>query len=158
MSIECGTYDPSKIRIEKKQLTIAQVEHWIDLGALKIPEIDNRSIEDKSSLIESIMVSIPISSFYLDEDEKGIRRVVKGAHRLSVIHEYLNDGFQLKGMKYLENCEDKAFSQLPIKFRRRMEETILDVFIIDARCPSEIKKDIFRRINAKYAVKYLEYF
>lgn len=150
MSIECGTYDPSKIRIEKKQLTVAQVEHWINLGVLKIPEVNSWSVRDKSSIIESIMVSIPIPSFYFDEDNKGIRTVVKGVSRLSTIHEYLNDGFQLEWMRYLDNCEGKAFSQLPIKFRRRIEETILDVFIIDARCPLEIKKDIFHRINAKY--------
>lgn len=150
MGIECGTYDPSKIRIEKKQLTVAQIEHWVSLGALKIPEVNSWSIRDKSSLIESIMVSIPISSFYFDEDNKGIRTVVKGVGRLSTIHEYLSDGFMLSGLKYLTGYEGKAFSQLPIKFRRRIEETILDVFIIDARCPLEIKKDIFHRINAKY--------
>lgn len=40
-----------------------------------------------------------------------------------------------------------TFEQLDIKFRSRIEETMLAVNILDERCPQMVKFDVFRRVN-----------
>lgn len=144
-------YDVKKIRIEQKMITVFQIEHWIRMGILNLsPEYQRNLVWDhkrKSALIESLMLKIPIPSFYLDENSKGMKSVIDGMQRLSAIHEFMNDAFPLKGMQYLTGCEKKTFSQLDIKFRTYIEDTALSVNILDERCPQKVKFDVFRRVN-----------
>ncbi len=144
-------YDVRNIRIEQKMITIFQIEHWITNNVLNLtPEYQRNLVWDahrKTALIESLMLRIPIPAFYLDEGTDGVKYVIDGMQRLSTIHEFLNDGFQLKKMQYLTSCEQKVFSQLDIKFRSYIEDTALAVNILDARCPQIVKFDVFRRVN-----------
>ena len=69
-------------------------------------------------------VSELIPAFYLDEDIDGVKNVIDGMQRLSAIHDFLNDKFTLRKMQYLTKCDKKKFSELDIKFRSRIEETM----------------------------------
>lgn len=144
-------YDIKDIRIEQKMITVFQVEHWIQSGVLNLaPEYQRNKVWDhkrKSALIESLMLRIPIPTFYLDEDEQGKKSVIDGMQRLSTIHEFINDGFKLIGLQYLSKYERMTFSQLELKFRANIEDAALEINILDARCPKMVKFDVFRRVN-----------
>lgn len=144
-------YGAQSIRIEQKMITVYQIEHWIKAGMLNLnPEYQRNLVWDqrrKSALIESLMLKIPIPSFYLDEGKDGVKSVIDGMQRLSAIHEFLNEGFTLKGLEYITEGEGKTFSQLSGKFRSYIEDTILQINILDERCPEMVKFDIFRRVN-----------
>lgn len=90
-------------------ITIFQVEYWIESGILQLqPEYQRNLVWDdqrKSALIESILLRIPIPSFYIDERSDGGKSVIDGLQRLSTIHEYINGNFRLKKMQYLTSCE-----------------------------------------------------
>ena len=132
-------YGAQSIRIEQKMITVYQIEHWIKAGMLNLnPEYQRNLVWDqrrKSALIESLMLKIPIPSFYLDEGKDGVKSVIDGMQRLSAIHEFLNEGFTLKGLEYITEGEGKTFSQLSGKFRSYIEDTILQINILDERCP-----------------------
>ena len=144
-------YNVQDIRVEQKMITVYQIEHWIESDMLNLkPEYQRNLVWNdsrKSALIESLMLKIPIPAFYLDEDTDGVKNVIDGMQRLSTIHDFLNDEFVLKKMQYLTKCEKKKFSELDIKFRSRIEETMLAVNILDERCPQMVKFDVFRRVN-----------
>lgn len=144
-------YDIQRIRVVEKPITIFQIEHWIIAGQLNLmPEYQRNLVWDqkrKSALIESLMLKIPLPSFYLDEDSNGCKNVIDGLQRLSAIHEFLNDEFLLKNLQYLSQYEGKTFSQLNLKFRSIIEDTVLMVNILDERCPQMVKFDVFRRVN-----------
>lgn len=144
-------YNVQDIRVDQKMITIYQIEHLIKSEMLNLsPEYQRNLVWDekrKSALIESLLLRIPIPAFYLDEGADGIKSVIDGMQRLSTIHEFLNDEFALKNMQYLGRCEGMTFNQLDIKFRSRIEETMLAVNILDERCPQMVKFDVFRRVN-----------
>lgn len=144
-------YNVSDVRIESKMINIFQIERWILEGSLNLrPEYQRNLVWDnkrKSALIESLLLRFPISTFCFDEDMYGKKNIIDGMQRLNSIHEFINDEFELTGLQYFPDCEDKLFSNLNRKYQAYILNTILIVNVLDGRCPQTIKFDIFRRIN-----------
>ena len=144
-------YEVENIRVAQKMITVFQIEHWIAQNNLDLSPEYQRNIvwddERKSSLIESLLLRIPIPAFYLDENKQGNKSVIDGMQRLSAIHSFLNNEFCLKKMQYLSHLDKKFFRDLDIKFRARIEDTELAVNILDEKCPQMVKFDVFRRVN-----------
>lgn len=144
-------YNVSDVRIESKMINIFQIERWILEGSLNLrPEYQRNLVWDnkrKSALIESLLLRFPISTFCFDEDMYGKKNIIDGMQRLNSIHEFINDEFELTGLQYFPDCENKLFSNLNRKYQAYILNTILIVNVLDGRCPQTIKFDIFRRIN-----------
>jgi len=146
-------FDAEKIRIEQRMLSLKYMKELLDLGLLNLsPDFQRntvwKEIKRKSLLIESLMLRIPIPAFYFYEDEESVLHVIDGLQRLTTINEFLNGEFKLKGLQYLqESCDGKRFNELVPKYASRIYMTQLAVNVIDARTPSQVKYDLFRRIN-----------
>lgn len=144
-------YNVNDIRVEQKMITIFQVEYWISNGVLDLqPEYQRNLVWDnqrKSLLIESLLLKIPIPAFYLDEKKDGTKSVIDGLQRLSAIHSFLNDEFELRKLEYLSSCDGKKFSQLDNKYKSYVLDTTLSVNILGTVCPDMVKFDVFRRVN-----------
>lgn len=146
-------FDAEKIRIEQRMLSLKYMKELIDLDLLNLyPDFQRnkvwKEIKRKSLLIESLMLRIPIPAFYFYEDEDSVLHVIDGLQRLSTINEFLNGEFKLKGLQYLQDsCDGKYFKDLDAKYVSRIYMTQLAVNVIDARTPSQVKYDLFRRIN-----------
>lgn len=146
-----GPYNIADIRIEQKMITIFQIENWIESGLLNLhPEYHRNCVwnkEQKTALIESILLRMQFSSFCFDEDENGHKSVIDGVERLTTIHEFVQNKFPLGKMQYYPNCNNMLYRELPMLYQSYIMETVLLVNILDARCPQIIKFDIFNRIN-----------
>lgn len=144
-------YDVQLIRIESKPITIFQIEHWFSSGSLDMyPEFQRHLVWDiarQSRLIESLLLRIPIPAFYFNEDNQGRKSVIDGKQRLNAIHSYIAGEYALFGLQYLKDFERKRFLELPEKLRTRIEDTTLNINILDDRCPAKVKFDVFRRVN-----------
>ena len=110
------------------------------------------TIEQKSQLIESTMLEIPIPAFYMKKDALGRLIVVDGLQRTLALRGFLNDEFQLYGLKALnklngltcsEMRKDEKFSNLIT----RVEDKQLMFYVISKDTPMSIVYDIFNRIN-----------
>jgi len=156
---EKDPYDPKLIRVEPKNFSIFQVLRMIDSDEIDISPDFQRGfvwtdITRKSRLIESLLLRIPIPMFYLSQDNDGVFQVVDGIQRLSVISQYCKNGFRLKNLEYLKDCEGKWYEH-PTKseenlqriYSRRIEQTQLYFNVIDPQTPDKVKYDIFKRIN-----------
>lgn len=91
------------------------------------------SSKQKTALIESILLNIPIGSIlvYQETQEDGTRTlpVIDGQHRLKTIYDYVNDRFKLNGkhLNFLTSLEGKKFSDLDPEFKHTIYDYTLTV-------------------------------
>ncbi len=102
--------------------------------------------KQKSLLIESLLINIPIPAFYIDARISGKWNVIDGLQRLSTIMDFIEDGVTLTKTEYLK-LEGKTFSTLDRKYQRRIEDFELSFNLVKPGTPVEIAFNIFTRIN-----------
>ncbi|MFB6466455.1 DUF262 domain-containing protein [Cytobacillus sp. Hz8] len=146
-------FDADKIRIDQQMLSLKYLTELMKDGQIILnPGFQRNKVwterKRKSLLIESLMLRIPIPAFYFYENEDSKFIVIDGLQRLSTINDFINGEFKLFGLEYLEKqCGGKSFNELDIKYQQRIYRTQLAVNILDARSPSNVVFDIFRRVN-----------
>lgn len=145
-------FDPDQIQVTPKPMVLDGIVRRIDHNEVRLDPDFQRSPKvwdhvRKSQLIESLLLRIPLPVFYVASDPKDVWEVVDGLQRLSTIHSFVKNGFELKGMEYLVQFDDKRFEGLPRNMQRRIEETQLFINVIEAGTPEPVKYNIFKRIN-----------
>lgn len=145
-------WDPEKIRVATKSFSLRNVLDMIDSEDIELaPDFQRNKVwkpRQKSRLIESLLLQIPLPAFYFAEDKDGLLRVVDGLQRLSTIHEYAREeAFQLKDLEYLQDEHGNSFEELSPPLKRRLLNAQIVVHVIDPSTPHEVKYDIFKRIN-----------
>lgn len=121
------------------------------------------SDDQKSRLIESILLGIPIPSVFVSQREDGVWDVIDGLQRLSTIFELLGDlkkpdggkrpMLTLKGTKYLPSLEGKRWSDenpdMSIGSANRLiiRRAKMDVKIILRESSEASKYELFQRLN-----------
>lgn len=143
---------PEEIRVTTNNFSVRNVLDMIDDNELELaPDFQRNqvwSIGTQSRLIESVLLQIPLPAFYFSRDNDGKMHVVDGLQRLSTLHSYARVGsFVLRKVEYLSDEEGRAFTELPALWQRRFHQTQLIVHVIDPQTPSQVKYDIFKRIN-----------
>jgi uncharacterized protein with ParB-like and HNH nuclease domain len=155
---EPNPYDPDQIKVRSDKISITLISQMIDNGDIDLnPDFQRHLVWDqrqKSLLIESILLRIPLPMFYFAEDREGKLSVVDGLQRISTIKEFMDNKFSLKNLQYLkENCGGKYYTTkgnkqgIDTKYFRWFNLTTLSANIIDPSSPFKVKYDVFRRIN-----------
>lgn len=145
-------WDPEKIRVTTSAFSLRNILDLIDEGSLELaPDFQRGRVwnaNQKSRLVESLLLQIPLPAFYFSEDNDGAYHVVDGLQRLSTLQTFVRGkGFALKGLEYLEDAEGRRFDELLVQWQRRIYNTQLIVNVIDPTTPPGVMFDIFRRIN-----------
>jgi hypothetical protein len=156
--VEPFPYDPETIRVDTKPFNISLVFDMIEDGDINLsPDFQRRFVWTdtgaRSRLIESIMLRIPLPVFYMAQDSTGRLHVVDGLQRLTVIRQFLKNELRLRELEYLKEEEGKVFRHddpakcINQRYRKRIMQTQVMMNIIDPQTPSDVKFDIFKRIN-----------
>ena len=145
-------WDPERIRIHTKHYSLRQVVDMIADGDIDLaPDFQRHYVWkswQRSGLIESLLLGIPLPSFYFNEDDTGRLQVVDGVQRLTTIFRYVTDPtVKLGEVMYLHELEGQRFHDLAALFRRRLNGAQFVAHVIDPQTPYRVKFDIFRRIN-----------
>lgn len=166
-------FDPGKIDIVNEQYTVFNL-----IERIKNEEIDmmpdfqrHQNLWNdiqQSRLIESLILGIPLQSFYFDVElvksdttkkffpQRQIWHVVDGLQRLSAMRNFILGRMsvtgdrlpmKLKGMEYLTQLNDMSFTDLPGSLKRSIYEARVQVSLIRPMTPEDIKFNLFKRVN-----------
>ncbi|MFH9734108.1 DUF262 domain-containing protein [Streptomyces sp. NPDC017260] len=151
-------FDPEHIDIDTRTTTVDLLlsrlrNEMIDLA----PDFQRKAgiwTDGKQSrLIESLLLRIPIPSFYAAEKKDGSWAIVDGIQRLTSIARFLEpeavgaDPLKLTGLEYLRNFEGTGFANLSGKLQIRLRETEVVVHVIRRGTPEPVMFNVFARIN-----------
>lgn len=157
----CVPFSAADIDIYPQQVTVFNIVRRLESGELDLSPDFQRSQDiwnrqQQSRLIESLILGIPIPSFYFTDDrekkEGSIRskwQVVDGLQRLCSIRNFMVEDATMKltGLEYLKQFEGMAFNDLPAPYRRNIEETQLTAYLIRSTTPEAVRFNIFKRLN-----------
>lgn len=147
-------WDPNKIRISTKPFSIRQIIDMMSDGEVDLaPDFQRLFVwnqKQRTRLIESILLGIPIPIFYFNQDKDGNMQVVDGVQRLTTIRRFAINQEPLNGLEYLQHLEGVTFADLEKAdkvLKRRFQQTQIFANIIEPQTPDDVKFDVFRRIN-----------
>lgn len=121
------------------------------------PEFQRRhrwNISQKSKLIESFIMNVPIPPIFLYEDSYSHYEVMDGLQRLSAIKEFYKDEYILEGLEEWPELNGKKYSTLPDQIRKGIDRRYLSsIILLQETAKNEVdamqlKQLVFERINS----------
>ena len=152
-------FDPDQVAVTTRTMTVDLLLNRLQTCALNLhPDFQRKAgiwnAVKQSRLIESLLLRIPLPSFYVSQDANEDWEVVDGVQRLTSISRFvpLNDAppaadsLVLTGLQYLD-FNGKSFSDLPPRLARRIRETEFTFHVILNSTPDVVRFNIFARLN-----------
>lgn len=149
-------YPFTQIKIDKDQFSLFELKRKHEPEDMKRkdiiidPEFQRNFVwgsAQKSELIESILMGIPLPVIYLFEQLDGKKQVVDGRQRLTSIFDFMNNKFPLSDMKILKKENGSTFKKLDPLLQSKIEDYQIQAYLIKPPTPERIKFDIFDRVN-----------
>jgi Protein of unknown function DUF262 len=152
-------FDPRKIDITPENQNVQYLvdlleDDHIDLSTEFQRSSDLWTPTKMSRLIESLIIRLPIPSFYFAADQRlpptpeNRLQVVDGLQRLSSLKRFAVDGdLPLTGLSFLKDIEGKRFSQLDKSSQRALLRAQVTIYIIRPGTPKKVTYILFERLN-----------
>lgn len=111
------------------------------------------SDEQKSRLIESILIELPIPPIFLIENEIGVLELIDGLQRVSSVLQFISadtinlEPLTLGGCDLMPELNGRKFEDLEMVQRLRVKRTPIRAIIIRKGGDQFIKYELFKRLN-----------
>ena len=142
---------PASINVSKDDSSVYELKRQKDLERIQLSPSYQRgnvwSSKQKSELIESILMGIPLPIMYFFQDNSGIKQVVDGKQRLSALFDFMDNKFSLSELNILQELKGKKFKNLNGLDQGKLEDYKIPINVIKPPTPDRIKFDIFDRVN-----------
>ena len=147
-------YPDMQIKIDREQYSIFELKRKYDKHKIIMDPSFQRNdvwgIKQKSELIESVVMGIPLPLIYLAENKMGQLVVVDGRQRLTAFFDFLSNKFKLNHLKILTQLNGKNFVSLEEKYPEYafgIEDYQLIIQVIKHPTPDRVRFDLFDRVN-----------
>ena len=149
-----GPFDPNAIDVDISVVNLGSLLEQLEYNEIDLrPEFqrasDVWSQVKKSRLIESVLLGLPLPSFYFSEDpETNKLLVVDGLQRLCAFSDFcITKKLKLKGMQFLTRLEGWTYDKLDRTQIRRIKSLKVTLNTLRKNTPQRVKLVIFQRVN-----------
>jgi hypothetical protein len=152
-----------RIVYQTNNFFLPQIRDLIDKGeVLNLrPEYQRRlrwSTPQKSKLIESLLLNIPVPPVFLYESEAARYEVMDGQQRLNAVREFIAGEFALSSLPVLKPLNGLRYSRCPPRIKRTLDRASLSAIVLLLESETEgptpgrltltdIRRFIFDRLN-----------
>ena len=109
--------------------------------------------EQRSRLIESIIMGLPIPPIFLIENDNGVLELIDGLQRISSVIQFLDhDAIEqpeliLAGCDFIKDLNGKTLNTLDTVTRLKIKRTPIRATIINESGDAFVKYELFKRLN-----------
>lgn len=151
-------YEDGELRIitEQGRYPLQNIREILSKNIKFDPDYQRRRVwsdNQKSRLIESFIMNVPIPPVFLYEVEFSKYEVMDGLQRLSTLYEFYSDGFKLTGLSVWSELNGLTYSELPEQIQRGIDRRYISTFVVlkeTAKTEEEelmLKTYVFERLN-----------
>jgi len=111
------------------------------------------SDEQKSRLIESILLELPIPQIFVIEKESGVLELIDGLQRISSVIQFINpsvlnlEPLVLQGCDLVKDLDGRKFEDLPLRLRLTIKRSSVRTVVIKRQSKSFLRYAMFKRLN-----------
>ena len=117
------------------------------------------SDEQKSRLIESILLKLPIPQIFVIEKSDSVLELIDGLQRVSSVIQFIEpsaltgaddkplEPLELQGCDLIKALNGKTFNKLSLTLRLRIKRSPIRTIIIKKRSKSSLRYEMFKRLN-----------
>ena len=150
-----------QIHADAYPMSIGELINMYRDGELEVhPEFQRLyrwSEQQKTNFIESILLGIPIPSFFVSQRNDGIWEIVDGMQRISTILSFVGelkdeednyiDKLHLLPAKYIKSLDNVSWDDLDKSIQIDFKREKIDFKIIKKESTADTKYDLFQRLN-----------
>jgi hypothetical protein len=107
----------------------------------------------KSQLIESILLGLPIPQIFVIENENGVLELIDGLQRMSSVLQFIEpdsiklEPLELEGCTLIKNLNGYKFQDLPLSLRLGLKRSPIRTVVIKKQSKGFLRYEMFKRLN-----------
>ena len=142
--------DEKKVFTRDKDIPLLQLRDMYDEGDIDTNPMYQRDFLNDwvkaSRLVESVLLSIPIPTVYLCQEQDETLSVIDGQQRITSFIKFLKNEFALKGLQELPDLNGKKFCDLDKAIQKKLKNSTIHAITL-LKESEELKYEIFARLN-----------
>lgn len=109
--------------------------------------------EQRSRLVESILLELPIPPIFLIENHDGVLELIDGLQRTSSVIQFIESSqislepLELSGCDLVKELNNKKFIDLPMTLKMRIKRSAVRAIVIKRQSQPFLKYEMFKRLN-----------
>lgn len=146
-----------EVRTEAIDLTFGEIVNLKVQDEIRIdPEYQRLfrwSQEQKSRLVESILLRLPIPPVFFVENEDGRYELIDGLQRISSMIQFIDssqigvDPLILDGCDIIRNLNGVSFNDLPLTLKLQVKRSSVRAVVIKRQSKHFLRYEMFKRLN-----------
>lgn len=149
-------FNPNEIDVDISTVNLGSLIEQLENDEIDLQPDFQRAADvwdnvKKSRLIESILLGLPLPSFYFSEDPVSQKlSIIDGLQRICAIRDFVlekENPLKLEGLQFLKNFDGFTFSQLARPEVKRIKSLKITMNTLRKGTPLDVKYIIFQRVN-----------